>query len=111
MQEIKLKKGMQFKVVKKVYIIDNSYNMPSVGTLLPGTIVEVVGHPTHISDVPIAILSGGGSITQRNLHEPDQYREIKPGKGYFFSQVHKTNSPYDFGTLSSSFYEIQNTTK
>lgn len=113
MSNIKLKKGLKLKVKQTVYIKDNCYNEPSVGTLNPNTVLEVTGGPTRLSDVPFKVLEGGGSINRRmrdyrgwpieklqNITPQENYR------GFFFTQGHQTQAPYDFGTLSTEFFEV-----
>ncbi len=113
MSNIKLKKGLKLKVKQTVYIKDNCYNEPSVGTLDPDTVLEVTGGPTRISDVPFKILKGGGSINRRKKDwrgwPVEEMQDITPEKnyrGFFFTQGHNTSSPYDFGSLSTDYYEV-----
>ena len=102
---IKLMKNKKIKVLKKVKIKDNCWNMPGGGYLNPGTIVEVTSGPTRISDVPFKVIQGSGQITHRNI-SGETVRDIKEGSmGFFFSEGHDTVSPYDYGTLDKNFFE------
>lgn len=115
MKQIRLTKGLKLKVKKAVYIKDNCYNEPSVGTLNQNTVLEVTSGPTRISDVPFKVLKGGGTINRRMKDyrgwPTEEVQDITPEKnssGFFFSQGHKTAAPYDFGTLSSEYFEPLN---
>ena len=109
---IKLMKNKKIKVLKKVKIKDNCWDMPGGGYLNPGTLVEVTSGPTRISDVPFKVIEGSGEITHRNV-TGETIRDIKAGSaGFFFSQGHITRSPYDYGFLDPSYYtEIENNEK
>ena len=102
---IKLEYNKKLRVLKKVKVIDNCWNMPGIGYLEPGTLVQVNSGPTRLSDVPFTVLQGTGEITHRT--DTGTIKEsIKPGsKGFFFSQGHKTACPYDYGTLDIEFFE------
>lgn len=102
---IKLTKNKKIKILKKVRIKDNCWDMPGGGYLNPGTVVEVTSGPTRISDVPFKVIEGSGKITHRHVNG-ETVRDIKNGSaGFFFSQGHHTVSPYDYGTLDNSFFE------
>ena len=102
---IQLSSSKKLKVLKKVRIKDNSWNMPGGSHLEPGTLVQVSAGPTRISDVPFIILEGVGQITHRHVNG-ETTRPIKnASNGFFFSQGHKTSSPYDFGTLDTECFE------
>tara|TARA_Y100000592_G_C5469435_1_gene318557 strand:- start:2025 stop:2381 length:357 start_codon:yes stop_codon:yes gene_type:complete len=113
MPKTRLKDGLRFKVVKPVLIKDNCWNEPSVGTLEEGTVVEVTGGPSEISDVPFKVIEGGGTINRRKRDwrgwPTEELQGITPQKnydGFFFSQGHETECPYDYGTLCSTFYKL-----
>lgn len=113
--QIQLKKGLKLKVKQTVYIKDNCYNEPSVGTLNPTTLLEVTGGPTRLSDVPFKVLKGGGSINRRMRDYRgwpiEKIQDITPEenyRGFFFTQGHTTRSPYDFGYLSTEYFEVFN---
>ena len=78
--------------------------MPGPGHLDPGTIVEVTGGPTRISDVPFKVISGSGEYTSRGIFEDKTYKIKNGSSGFFFSQGHTTVAPYDYGQLDSSFF-------
>ncbi len=102
---IQLEYNKKIKVRKKVNIKDNCWNMPGSGYLNPGTVVQVTSGPTRISDVPFKVIKGSGEITHRNL-DSETTRNITDGShGFFFYQGHKTQSPYDFGTLDTEYFE------
>ena len=108
---IKLMKNKKIKVLKKVKIKDDCWNKPGFGYLNPGTIIEVIGKPTEISDVAFKVIEGSGKITHRHINE-EVIRDIKKGSiGFFFLEGHNTNHPYDYGTLSDKFFEDQQETK
>lgn len=111
MSNIRLKKGLKLKVKQTVYIKDNCYNEPSVGTLNPNTILEVTGRPTRLSDVPFKVLKGGGTINRRKRDyrgwPTEELQNITENQsGFFFTQGHETQAPYDFGTLSTQYFEV-----
>jgi hypothetical protein len=108
---IKLKKGLKLKVLKKVKIKDNDYNRPGPGYLNPGTLVEIVSSPTRLSDVPFKVLSGSGEYLSRGIMENVTYPINTGSSGFFFREGHKTNAPYDYGTLDSQFFEVINIDK
>jgi hypothetical protein len=102
---IKLSMNKKVKVLKKVRIKDNCWNMPGGGYLNPDSIVQIVSGPTRISDVPFEVIKGCGEIIHRHI-AGETTRLIKPGsKGFFFSQGHKTVAPYDYGSLDPEFFE------
>ena len=102
---IRLSKNKKLKTLKTVRIKDNCWNMPGGGYLNSGTIVQVTGGPTSISDVPFKVIEGTGEITHRN-YTGDITRKIEAGsKGFFFSEGHNTQAPYDYGTLDTNFFE------
>ena len=102
---IKLRKDLKLRTKKKVRIKDNCWTMPGGGFLNPGTVVFVTSGPTRISDVPFQVLTGTGQITHRHV-AGETIREIEDGSsGFFFSEGHKTSSPYDFGTLDTEYFE------
>lgn len=79
--------------------------MPGGGFLNPGTTVVVTSGPTRISDVPFQVLNGSGQVTHRSP-TGETTRKIQNGSsGFFFSEGHKTSSPYDFGTLDAECFE------
>ena len=101
---IQLKMNLQLQVLKKVRIKDDCWNMPGGGYLNPGTVVQITSGPTRISDVPFKVIQGSGEITHRHVNGETK-RPIKPGSDrFFFSQGHKTASPYDYGQLDASFF-------
>ena len=103
---IKVNKNMKLLVKTKVNIKDDSWAMPGPGYLNEGTLIEVVGSPTRISDVRFKVIEGSGEITHR-LSTKEIKKDINPGNsGFFFSQGHETRSPYDFGTLSAEYFEV-----
>jgi len=105
---IKLEYNKKLKVLKKVKIKDNCWNMPGVGYLNPGSIVQVNSSPTRISDVPFIVLEGTGQITHRSP-SGETKKPIESGsKGFFFLQGHKTVCPYDYGTLEKEFFQESN---
>ena len=105
MKQIKLTRNKKLQVLKQVKIKDNCWDRPGGGYLNPGSIIEVTNGPTRISDVPFKVIEGTGEITHRNP-DGDLTRKIKAGSfGFFFSQGHETQSPYDFGTLSTSYFK------
>ena len=113
MNQIRLTKGLKLKTLKSVRIKDNCYNEPSVGTLNPNTLLEVTGGPTRLRDVPFKVLEGGGSINRRMRDYRgwpiEKLQDITPCqnyKGFFFTEGHETQSPYDFGTLSAEYFEV-----
>lgn len=113
MQKIRLTKGLKLKVKQTVWIKDNCYNMPSVGQLYEGTVVQVTGGPTSLSDVPFKVIDGSGGINYRIVDshrgEIEKPSKITSGeKGFFFTQGHDTCAPYDYGHLSPEFYEVYN---
>lgn len=115
MKKIRLTKGLKLKTLKPVKIIDNCYNEPSVGTLSVHTVVQVTGGPTRLSDVPFKVLKGTGTINRRMKDYRgwpiEKIQDITPEKnshGFFFSQGHETHAPYDFGTLSTEYFEVIN---
>lgn len=102
---IKLTKNMKLKVLKKVKIKDNHWNMPGPGYLNPGAIVQITGGPTKISDVPFKVIKGDGQITYRSVMK-ETTKPIQAGSaGFFFSEGHKTATPYDYGYLDKNFFE------
>lgn len=102
---IKLSMNKKLKVLKKVRIKDNCWDMPGGGYLNPGTVVQITSGPTRISDVPFKVIEGSGKITHRNF-DGELTREIKAGShGFFFSEGHATVSPYDYGTLDHDFFK------
>ena len=109
---IRLKKGLTLKVKRPVRIINKSYNMPSNGNLKKGTVIQIVGSPTRLSDVPFKVITGGGSINIRSLDhggsEKQTFKEIIAGDSYFFNEGHTTVAPYDFGSLSPEYFEVYN---
>ena len=115
MNQIRLTKGLKLKTLKTVRIIDNCYNEPSAGALSAHTIVEVTDGPTRLSHVGFKVLKGGGTINRRMRDYKgwpiEKMQNITPEKnshGFFFSQGHKTSHPYDFGTLSTEYFEVIN---
>ena len=105
---IKLEYNKKLKVLKKVRIIDNCWNMPGGGYLEPGTLVQVSSGPTRISDVPFIVLEGSGEIVHRHANGETKSTIESGSQGFFFSQGHKTVSPYDYGTLDQEFFEELN---
>tara|TARA_Y100000592_G_C5475349_1_gene321964 strand:- start:2470 stop:2799 length:330 start_codon:yes stop_codon:yes gene_type:complete len=104
---IRLSKNKKIKTLKKVIIKDRCYNMPGLGYLNAGAILEVTNGPTRLSDVPFKVIQGSGSITHRSPYSKETKKVVQPGSGsYFFSQGHTTNAPYDFGTLSTEYFEV-----
>ena len=102
---IKLKKNMKLLTLKKVRIKDNDWNMPGPGYLNAGALLEVTSGPTRISDVPFKVIEGSGEITYRSPMN-QVTKPIKSGSdGFFFSEGHKTVSPYDFGHLDSNLFQ------
>lgn len=113
--KIQLRKDLKLRVKQTVYIKDNCYNEPSVGTLDPNTVVKVTGGPSRLSDVPFKVLNGGGSINRRMRDYRgwpiEKIQNITPQEnyhGFFFTQGHTTQSPYDFGCLSTEYFEVFN---
>lgn len=109
---IHLKKDLTLRVKKSVKIINKSYNMPSNGKLNPNTIIKISGGPTRLSDVPFKVIAGGGTINLISLDyrgsEQQVPKKIIPGDSYFFNQGHTTVAPYDFGSLSTEYFEVLN---
>ena len=110
--KIKLTKGLKLKTKTTVYIKNQSYNNPSPGTLSSGTIVEVSGSPTRLSDVPFKVLTGTGKLHLSKITstgEEQIEKQICSGdSGFFFAQGHDTSAPYDYGTVHSSLFEVLN---
>lgn len=80
--------------------------MPGPGYLNPGTIVQIKGSPTDLSNIRFQVLSGSGEITYR-LPDRNLTREITPGSsGFFFCQGHKVEAPYDWGTLDTNYFQV-----
>lgn len=105
---IKLKMGLKLKVLQKVRIKDNNYNMPGPGYLYPGTTVQITSSPTRLADVPFKVIEGSGKYTSRGLYKDRQCTIQNGSAGFFFSQGHNTKAPYDWGTLDSTFYKVIN---
>jgi hypothetical protein len=108
---IKLSKGLKLRVLKKVKIKDNDYNRPGPGHLDPGSILFVSSSPTRLSDVPFKLLQGSGEYLSRGLTQDKLYPILPDPSGssyqsFFFAQTHSTKSPYDWGTVSSEYYEV-----
>ena len=115
MKQIRLAKGLKLKTLKPVRIIDNCYNEPSAGILRSHTVVQITGGPTRLSDVPFKVLKGGGTINRRMkdyrgwpIEKVQDITSTENSHGFFFSQGHKTAAPYDFGTLSTEYFEVVN---
>lgn len=102
---IKLQKNLKLRIKKTVRIKDNDWSMPGGGFLNPDTTVIVTSGPTRISDVPFQVLTGSGEIKHRHI-TGESISQIQDGSsGFFFSEGHKTSSPYDFGTLDAKYFE------
>lgn len=105
---IKLSKNLKLKVLKKVNVKDDDYFRPGPGHLNPGTIIEIIGSPTKLSDVPFKILSGTGEYLCRTSQGSQVYPIEKSSNRFFLMQGHETSTPYDWGSLSSEYFEVIN---
>ena len=105
---IKLKMGLKLKVLQKVKIKDNDYNRLGPGYLDPGTTVQIISSPTRLADVPFKVIKGSGKYTSRGLYGDREYNIKDGSSGFFFSQGHNTEAPYDWGTLDSAFFKVVN---